>query len=125
MANEQGKLRALFDKLTREPKHKFPGRGPPYARTDRGVYVIYDPQGKAAHVGSTRRAKHGIRQRLRNHLAGLSSFVILHLNRDPSQLRRGYEFQCLVIADSRLRALLEAYAIGQLCPVHIGHRFDK
>jgi hypothetical protein len=72
-------------------------------------------------VGSTPRAKGGIRQRLNDHLAGNSSFTIKHLKEDPLKLRGEYEFQCVVVSDSRLRALSEAYAIGQLCPAHIGH----
>jgi hypothetical protein len=122
MDGEREKLQALFDKLMCAPKHKFPlARERLYAPTDRGVYVIYDPKGEPAHVGSTPRAKGGIRQRLNDHLAGNSSFTITHLNKDPSKLRGEYEFQCVVVPDSRLRALLEAYAIGQLCPAHIGH----
>jgi hypothetical protein len=127
MPNEQRKLEALFSRLVRARKHEFPHkRGRLEAPTDRGVYVIYDPNEKPAHVGSTPRAKHGIRQRLADHLAGKSSFTKKHLKKVPAKLRpssrkRGYLFQCLVVEDDRLRALLEAYAIGHLCPAHMGH----
>jgi len=122
MHREQARLSELFARLVSEPKRKFPPpRGRLRAPTARGVYVIYDPRGRPAHVGGTPRAKKGIAQRLRDHLAGRSSFVIRHLKSKPSKLRGRYEFQCLPVADARRRALLEAYAIGQLCPAHIGH----
>ncbi len=34
-------------------------------------------------------------------------------------------FGCLPVTDDRRRALLEAYAIGVLCPKHIGHGTKK
>jgi hypothetical protein len=126
MANELKMVQALFDKLTRAPKQKFPQA---YSSLDapngRGVYVIYNHRGRPAHVGGTPRAKNGIAQRLRDHLAGRSSFTIQHLKQHPSELRGRYAFQCLVVPNSRHRALLEAYAIGQLCPAHIGHGLEK
>jgi hypothetical protein len=68
----------------------------------------------------TLRGKNGLRQRLKNHLAGASSFTIKHLNRDGSRLRRGYMYQYLRVRHPRTRALLEYYATGLLCPKHLG-----
>src|SRR5579871_3520431 len=80
MHREQARLSELFARLVSEQKRKFPPpRGRLRAPTARGVYVIYDPRGRPAHVGGTPRAKKGIAQRLRDHLAGRSSFVIRHL----------------------------------------------
>jgi hypothetical protein len=31
-----------------------------------------------------------------------------------------YKFRCVVVENPRLRALLESYATGQLCPAHLG-----
>jgi hypothetical protein len=68
---EQERLRKLFCELTHAPKYKFPRDHERInAPADRGVYVIYDPNGEPAHVGMTPRAKSGIRQRLKDHLAG-------------------------------------------------------
>ena len=87
---------------------------------EQGVYVIYDPQKKVVHVGRTQRARRGLRQRLNNHLLGQSSFVEKYLRRKSSRLRAGYKFRYLVLDSPRNRALLEALAIGVLCPKHIG-----
>ena len=73
-------------------------------------------------MGATPRAAGGIAQRLQNHMQTLSSFTLnyLPLNGDGSKLRAGYSFKCVVVSSNRLRALLEAYAIGHLCPLHLG-----
>ena len=91
------------------------------APKEKGVYVIYKPDGRAAHVGSTPNARNGIAQRLGNHMSGLSSFTSQYLEGDGDLLRGKYRFRCLVVQNARKRALLEAFAIGQLCPLHIGH----
>ena len=86
----------------------------------RGVYVIYNPRGQVVHVGGTPRGKRGIAQRLENHLHGKSSFVEQHLDGKGYRLWEGYSFRCLVVRAPKPRAYLEAYAIGMLCPAHIG-----
>jgi hypothetical protein len=95
-------------------------RGRLEAPREKGVYVIYSPSGRIVHVGRTPRAKGGIAQRLKDHLADKSSFTNKHLMHEGSKLRRGYTFRCLVVKNGRKRALLEALGIGRLCPVHIG-----
>ena len=123
---ELKQLQRLFGRLISMPRYKFPlAGGSITAPTDKGVYVIYGPRRKPSHVGGTPRARNGIAQRLRDHLAGRSSFVIKYLDSDPSRLRGCYEYQCLAVPDKRIRALLEAYAIGQLCPAHIGHGLEQ
>jgi excinuclease UvrABC nuclease subunit len=115
------KIDKLFVELKRAPLHKFPSpRGHLEAPSRQGVYVIYSPSGRVLHVGSTPRARKGIAQRLRNHMSTQSSFTIKYLGEDGSRLRRGYKFRCLIVRSERRRALLEAHAIGQLCPAHIG-----
>jgi hypothetical protein len=84
------------------------------------VYLLFDASGDVAHVGRTTRARAGLFQRLRAHLAGRSSFVTAFLKGRRSKLRRGYSFSFIEIQDARLRALVEAYATGVLCPRHIG-----
>jgi hypothetical protein len=121
MTHEQKQLRALFVKLTRAPLQLFPR---PRRRLDapdrQGVHVIYSPRGQVLHVGRTPKGIGGIRQRLNNHLHNASSFTTKYLKGDGAKLRRGCKFSCLVVKNTRHRALLEAYAIGRLCPAHIG-----
>jgi hypothetical protein len=122
---EQDTVTALFDELIDAPHCRFPdARGSVTAPTDKGVYVIYDPKRRPLHVGSTPRASHGIAQRLRDHLAGKSSFVEKEFKGHGSALRATHFFSFLAVSDSRTRALLEALAIGRLCPKHIGHGLD-
>jgi len=121
MTRDQRAVRALFAKLKRAPLRTFPKlRQELDAPRALGVYVIYDPKGRVAHVGSTPRAAGGIAQRLRNHMQGASSFTKRRLKGDGVQLRGRYRYRCIEVRAKRHRALLEAYAIGSLCPIHIG-----
>jgi len=122
MQHERRKLEALFDELIHTRRRGFPVAGQKLdAPTQKGVYVIYSPHDLVLHVGSTPWAKKGIAQRLRDHVAGKSSFTIQYLKGAGYKLRRRYKFCCLKVKSGRKRALLEAYAIGHLCPRHIGH----
>ena len=115
-------IKSLFNELIRRPLQTFPAhREELGAPKQRGVYIIYNRKREVLHVGATPKAKNGIAQRLRNHMSAKSSFVSRYLSGDGSQLRDGYMFRCLVVEDRRLRALLDAFAIGHLCPAHIGH----
>lgn len=121
MTREQKRVKALFAELIRSPLQTFLEHGGKLdAPKGQGVYVIYNSRGRVAHVGRTPRAMGGIAQRLRDHLTGNSSFVKEEFDRDGSKLRGKYKFQCIEVRDKRRRALLEAYAIGSLCPIHIG-----
>ena len=118
---EPEKVEALFIELIRSPQRMFPPlRGQLDAPDRQGVYVIYDPRGKVVHVGRTPRAAGGIAQRLRNHMNASSSFTKKYLKGGGSRLRGKFKFRCIVVRNRRQRALLEAYAIGRLCPAHIG-----
>lgn len=118
---EQKQVRTLFGQLVKAPLHLFPKAGERLsAPNERGIYIIYSPRGKIIHVGRTPSGRNGLRQRLSNHLYGASSFTIHYLGGQGSKLRAGYKFQYLSVADDRRRALLEAYAIGSLCPSHLG-----
>jgi len=121
MNQELSAIKSLYDNLINQDIIKFPEpRKPLDAVIQQGVYIIRSPKGKVLHVGRTLRAKNGLWQRLYNHLNGLSSFVYQYLNQNGARLREGYTFQYLVVSNSRKRALLEAYAIANLCPEHIG-----
>jgi len=118
--NEKNKVHILFKKLIIQPEKWFPKNGYKLeATTNKGVYIILKGK-EVLHVGSTPRAKKGILQRLCNHLRGQSSFTGKYLKGNGSELRAGYCFKCLPVEDNRTRVLLENYAIGVLCPKHIG-----
>lgn len=121
MPNEQALVRNYCDRLRRAPRTAFPlSRQPLDCPRCHGVYLIIDPAGRVAHVGRTTRARYGLAQRLKAHLAGRSSFVIKFLRNNRSKLRRGYSYSFVEIREPRLRALVEAYATGVLCPRHVG-----
>jgi hypothetical protein len=86
----------------------------------KGVYVIYDSKNNVAHVGRTPRTKYGISQRLKDHLYGRPSFTYNYLDGDGEWLRGRFKFNFIIVRSSKIRACLEAYAIGSLCPAHIG-----
>lgn len=114
-------LRRLFARLSAKKCTLFPPKNEKLMAPKKpGVYVIYSPRGRVMHVGRTTRGKQGLHQRLRNHLQGQSSFTAACFERDGSRLRKSYSYSCIEVADPRVRALLEAYAIGRLCPAHIG-----
>lgn len=118
---EADEIRELFNQLVEQAEHAFPQQYAPLdAPTDHGVYVIRCPDGQIKHVGRTVRAQNGINQRLRNHLQGQSSFAKSHLGGDGAILRGGYTYQYLVVSAPRARALLEHFAVGVLCPAHLG-----
>jgi hypothetical protein len=122
MKGEPKAVKAKLSQLSRSPIRRFPLVGEKLAAPDRqGVYIIYGPTGRVEHVGRTVRGTRGLHQRLSNHLHGRSSFVIKVLRGKGAKLRSGYKFRFLAIEDNRLRALVEAFAIGQLCPDHLGH----
>jgi hypothetical protein len=121
MSGEQAKVRAQLAKLKRARRHLFPNaRARLDVPNEQGVYLIYSPDGEILHVGRTYRGTKGLRQRINNHLHAASSFTNEHLKGRGSKLRRGYKFSYVEIPEGRLRALVEAYATGTFCPVHLG-----
>jgi excinuclease UvrABC nuclease subunit len=121
MMPEKKELERLFTELLSQQVHFFPKeREQLTAPSQPGVYVIRKDD-IVLHVGRTLRGRKGLYQRLKNHLHGSSSFVIEYLNKNKHALRDGYHtYQFLVVEDTRIRALLEAYTTGMLCPKHIG-----
>jgi len=119
VTREREQVAKLYSALVASPLVKFPAKSL-VAPMQQGVYVIYGPNGRVLHVGSTPSGLQGIWQRLRNHLYKASSFTLVHLKGNGAQLRNGYGFRCVVVTNHRLRALLEHYAIGHLCPAHLG-----
>ncbi len=121
MIKELTKIKALYKSLLSQSEQPFPDQGERLlASTDQGVYIISNGKGLVLHVGKTDRAKNGIKQRLNNHLHGQSSFTKKHLNGAGSKLRGKCNYKYLVVINPRLRTLLEAYTISNLCPKHLG-----
>ena len=120
-SHEHRTIKRLLAELLRGTRRPFPlQRERLQAPNGRGVYVIYNGRGIVVHVGRTPKARGGIAQRLKDHMAAASSFTLQYLKGDGAKLRGKYYFRCLVVANPRHRALLEAYATGCLCPAHIG-----
>ena len=121
MMGERQEIIMLFESLLQQPKHIFPKLQHSLdVSVKHGVYIISRDE-DVLHVGRTIRAKGGLQQRLKNHLQGKSSFARAYLSGDGNQLRRkGFAYQYLEVPDPRKRTLLEALAIGKLCPKHIG-----
>ena len=121
MDNESQEVKNLFAKLCAQLKQRFPkNRQRLNAPSEQGVYIIRKEE-TILHVGRTLHGRFGIYQRLKNHLYGSSSFTKKYLQSNGEILRKdGYTYQYLKLEDPRKRALLEAYAIGTLCPRHIG-----
>ncbi len=118
---EANQIAALLKKLVVQPLWHFPAeRGHVEAPDKAGVYVIRCPANKVMYVGRTTRAKGGLHQRLRNHLAGRSVFARNLRPDGPASLRSGYTFQYLTVEKDRTRALLEQLTTGSLCPEHLG-----
>ncbi len=121
MMAENQRIQELFNELHVQREFPFPQHGRPLAAPrEPGVYVIREGE-TVLHVGRTLRAKGGLHQRLKDHLHGSSSFTDKYLKGNGAILRdSGHTYQYLKVEDPRLRALLEAYAVGSLCPKHIG-----
>ncbi len=118
MLKEQIELDKKFKKLEKSSNFNFDNLS--QIPTKQGVFIIYSNNKKTVlHVGRTVRAKNGLKQRLANHKYGQSSFVKQELNGNKNKLKN-YYFKFLVEENHRIRALLECYIIGQLCPKHIG-----
>lgn len=120
MPRELNAIKKLYRRLIRVQPQKFPLAGPPRVSRRHGVYVIFSPRGTVLHVGRTLRGKKGLDQRLNNHLHGASSFTQRYLGGKGSRLRGTYRFAYVEVSHPRTRALLESYAVGHLCPRHLG-----
>lgn len=121
--SDRAKVRRLLAALLEAPLRKFPPRrGHLEAPDTRGVYIIYGPRNKVCHVGCAPRGRKGIRQRLGNHLQTQSSFTAKYppLRGNGANLREVYSYRYLEVRNQRLLMLLEAFAVGSLCPAHIG-----
>ena len=118
--SEPDEIMNLYMTLIKKSFIPFPPKGRLDVSNEQGVYIIYDPDRVVLHVGRSVRGKHGINQRLRNHLGNNSSFSQQYVEPNNINLRDGCSFKYLEIEDGRKRALVEALTTGLLCPKHIG-----
>ena len=121
MSQEFRKIKKLYSELMKQRATLFPkARQKLEAPREQGVYLILNSRKKIVHVGRTLRGRRGIAQRLTNHLHNSSSFTEKYLKGKGSKLRGKYWFKFIVKKGARIRALLEAYSVGRLCPKHLG-----
>ena len=129
MSTEFKEICGLFKILCKRTEHLFPENGKPRLESNaedrefdkQGVYIIRSRRKIVLPVGRTSRRRDGLRGRLKDHLDGKSSFTIKHFKKAGLRLRKyGYTYQFLKVRSGRERALLEAYATGRLCPMHVG-----
>jgi len=115
-------VRDRYEELCDQPRCPFPEMNQPLdVSRQQGVYIIIRrSDGRVMHVGKTDRRQDGLHGRMRSHLSGNSSFVREYLQGNKKAFRDNYSFQYIAVEDPRLRALLECYAIGHLCPAHLG-----
>lgn len=114
-------VKKLHDDLIKSATFPFPQKKARInASNKHGVYVIYSPENDILHIGTTKRGKNGLNQRLKNHMSGQSSFTKKYCKPKGIDLRNGYRFKYIEVEDGRKRAFLEALTIGLLCPAHIG-----
>ncbi|UMR29228.1 GIY-YIG nuclease family protein [Massilia sp. MB5] len=119
--HERVRIQRLLEDLNSAPICAFPvGRASIEVPKTLGVYVILDPDQSVMYVGRTTKARNGLHQRLRNHMAGKSALVKTLFNGDTSRLRKGYSYQFLEVSDDRERALLEHIATAWHCPTVLG-----
>ncbi len=121
MSKELPKIKVLYKSLLQQEERFFPkSRERLTASVKQGVYIISNGKGTVLHVGKTAKAKGGIKQRLNNHLHGQSSFTIKYLKGNGYKLRCVCKYKYIEVKNPRLRALLEAYTVSNLCPKHLG-----
>jgi hypothetical protein len=118
--NEPSIIEGLFEKLTSSNFHIFPMKGKINVSDRHGVYIIYNPQNDVLHVGNTPSGRKGLNQRLYNHISCTGVFYDKYLKPNKIKMRGTHKFKYLEVKDIRQRALLEAYAAGNLCPAHFG-----
>lgn len=122
---EAERIKELFNTLINSELYKFPIAGKVVVSKDQGVYIIFNSESCAAHVGNTVRGKEGLNQRLNNHLKNQSTFAQKFISPNNYSLRSEFRYQYIVVPSARDRALLQALAIGLLCPLHLGTHGDK
>ena len=88
--SEYNEILSLHQKLIISDFNFFPAKGTGiHVSNKHGVYLIFSPDDEILHVGTTKRGKNGLNQRLGNHRSGNSSFTIKFLNNQGQLLSAG------------------------------------
>ena len=117
---EAEEIMKLHHNVIASKQFTFPQTGNVNVSDKHGVYIVYSQSDAILHVGTTKRGKEGLNQRLNNHISGTSSFRKEYLKPKEISLRDGYKFKYIEVENARTRALLEALTAGLLCPAHFG-----
>jgi hypothetical protein len=118
--NEPAVIEELFDELIASNFHMFPQKGKVDISVKHGVYIIYGPIDEVLHVGNTPSGRKGLDQRLYNHISCTGIFYQKYLKPNKINMRGTYKFRYIEVENIRIRALLEAFTAGKLCPLHFG-----
>lgn len=118
--NESAEVMSLHQALIASDKFTFPSKGKVNVSKRHGVYIIYDHNDIALHVGMTPYGKNGLDQRLYNHISKAGVFYREYLKPREIEMRGKYFFRFIEVENARTRALLEALTAGLLCPLHFG-----
>ncbi|MFZ1290203.1 MAG: hypothetical protein WAR79_08930 [Melioribacteraceae bacterium] len=114
-------IKSLHQQLLNSQSYSFPQRGAKInVSNQHGVYIIYSHEDIVLHVGTTKRAKNGLNQRLNNQKLGVSSFYRNYFRGKKLDLSVGYKFKFIIVENARQRTLLEALTTGFLCLDYIG-----
>ncbi len=118
---EQEKIQKLLKELQKSEFHNFPQKRQTLnVSSKQGVYIIFNSNKEILHIGRTYRGSKGLKQRLKNHLHGSSSFMQNYSEINTEKLRKTCKFKYIEVEDLRVRAFLESLAVGSLCPKYIG-----
>lgn len=123
---EQEKIQKLLKKLQKSKFHYFPQiRQTIDVTSKQGVYIIFNFNDEILHIGRTYRGSKGLKQRLKDHLYGSSSFMQNFTEVNTEKLRKTCKFKYIEVENLRERAFLESLAVGSLCPKYIGSNEKK
>jgi excinuclease UvrABC nuclease subunit len=123
---EEGKkIKKLFKKLCKSEGVLVPKEGRIELPETEGVYLLLNKKDEVLLVGKTEGGKGGLRSRINSQLFGASPFRKMYLLPSGTDIRKKHYVHCLAIESERDRILVEAYAMGKLCPEFIGMKLAE
>lgn len=118
---EEGKkIKKLYKKLCQAEGVPVPKEGRIELPETEGVYLLLNKKDEVLLVGKTEGGKGGLRSRINTQLFGSSPFRKMYLLPSGIDIRKKHFVHWLTIESERDRILVEAYAMGKLCPAFIG-----
>jgi excinuclease UvrABC nuclease subunit len=116
---ESKKVKKLVKKLEKAEILAFPEEGKIELPEVEGVYAIVNKKDEVIHVGKTEGGLGGLFARLNGHLYGKSALRKAYLAPNEINLRNKCGVKWVEVKTERLRYLVEARAIGKLCPAYL------